>query len=263
MRSRGAVWFERITGDVARVPSLPASVMAADVACDGVETRVLAVVPDPHGRYPRARSGEVGIDEGHGIARAVRETPASSSILAIVDVPGQAFGRREEDEGLHAALARAVEAYAVKRRTGTRIAALVVGKAISGAFLAHGMQAGWIGALRDPRIEVHVMSETATARVTRMEPDRIARLAGEIPATSRDIEQFASFGAIDALFDVRDPDDPSDEECKRVLLAVGTALSDPHLGLRNPLARLNARTARASRALARDVRDRLDRAWDA
>lgn len=263
MSARGRVWFERLTGPARRVEGLPASVIAADGELHGVPVRTIAVVADASARFARARSGEVGIDEGYGLARAVDGTPAGSGILAIVDVPGQAFGREEEAQGLQRALAVAVEAYATRRRAGTPVAALLAGKAISGAFLAHGMQAGWIGALRDPGVEVHVMSAPAAARVTRMAPEEIARLAGEIPATSRSVEAFASFGAVDALFDVADPDDPSAADVDAVGRAIAAALSDPQLSCRNPADRLPAPAARATRALAREVRARIDAEWDA
>lgn len=263
MSARGRVWFERLTAGARTVDGLPASVLAADVYLHGAAVRAIAVVPDPAGRLPRARNGEVGIDEGYGIAAAVNGTPPGSGILAIVDVPGQAFGREEEALGLQQALAAAVEAYALRRRAGTPIAALLVGKAISGAFLAHGMQAGWIGALRDARVEVHVMSGPAAARVTRMAPDEIARLAEEIPATSRRIESFASFGAIDTLFDVADPDDPAESDVAAVRAAVAAALADPARSCRNPVERLNADAAQKTRSSAREVRARIDAEWNA
>ena len=132
----------------------------------------------------------------------------------------------------------------------------------AGAFLAHGMQAGWIGALRDPGVEVHVMSAAATARVTRMDADEIARLADELPATSREIERFAAFGAIDVLFDVRNPDDPAPHDVAAIVHAIAVAIDDPRLGTRNPVERLAAPSAKATRALAREVRARIDAEWN-
>jgi malonate decarboxylase gamma subunit len=249
--SAGRTWFERIVADGARVDGLPPSVLAADVAVDGVAVRVVAVVPDTAGRFPRARNGEVGIDEGFGLALAVNGAPGA--ILAIVDVPGQAFGTREEAVGLQRALAASAQAYARARREGHPVYALVVGKAISGAFLAHGLQAGWIAAIDDPAIEVHVMSKPAVARVTRMEPEEIARVAHEIPATARDIHTFARFGAIDSLL-------PDDERVVRDVVA--TALRDAPLGLRDPVSRLERPAAEQTRALGRSVRAALQAQWD-
>ena len=259
--SRGGAWFERFTVGGARVDGRPASVFAADAPLDGLPVRWIAVVPTPQARFPRARSGEMGIDEAFGVAAAVRGAPPSSALVALVDVPGQAFGIREEAIGLQRALAASVDAYVQARKSGHPIAALIVGKAISGAFLAHGMQAGWIGALDDPGVEVHVMSESAVARVTRMQRSDLARIASEVPATARDIASFAHLGPIDALFAVADPQAPTDQEYASVARALGAALRDGS-GLRPPSERLDRPSAIQTRALARRVRGELAADWD-
>ena len=260
---RGRTWFERLTRKGRPVGGLPPSVLAADTSIDGHPVRVVAVVPDPNGRFERARNGEMGIDEGFGVAAAVSATPAGSAILVIVDVPGQAFGIREEAVGLQRALAASAQAYVRARRGGHPVLTLVVGKAISGAFLAHGLQGGWVGALDDRAIEIHVMSEPAVARVTRMEREDLARVAKEIPATARDIRTFATFGAVDRIFAVGDPDAPSDADLDEVVRTLAGVLQTPKLGVRNPLDRLGAADAMQTRALARRVREELQAQWDA
>ncbi len=260
-RSRGRAWFERFASGGVRVEGLPASVLAADAPLEGLPVRWIAVVPAPQARFPRARAGEMGIDEAFGVAAAVRGAPAGSAIVALVDVPGQAFGIREEAIGLQRALAASADAYVRARRSGHPVAALIVGKAISGAFLAHGMQAGWIGALDDPGIDVHVMSESAVARVTRMQRDDLARIASEVPATARDIASFARLGAIDALFEVADPQAPAEEEYAVVARALSAALRDGS-GVRPPIDRLGRAAAIQTRALARRVRAELAAGWD-
>ncbi len=94
-----------------------------------------AVVPDPDNPFPRARQGEVGLLEGWGLAAAVdealeadREAPRKRALLAIVDVPSQAYGRREEALGIHQALAGAVDAYARARLAGHPLIGLLVGR---------------------------------------------------------------------------------------------------------------------------------------
>jgi len=258
--SRGSVWFDALRAGVAPHPTMPPSVRVADRTIGTTEVRFIAVVPDPTNRFVRARSGELGIDEGIAIARAVEEAPAA--IVAIVDVPGQAFGLREEMLGIHRALAAAVDAYARKRRSGHVVAALVVGRAISGAFLAHGLQANWIGALRDPGIEVHVMSESSVARVTRTSRQEITRIAGLVPATARDIERFATLGAIDRLFTVAAPTEPTPPEIAEILTALVQAIDDPAIAARTPRSRLDTDAARTTRRLSIDVRARLRAAWD-
>ena len=63
----------------------------------------MSVVPNPLSRFPRARQGQMGVEEGRGIARAIWGAIDSDNaagkikraIVAIVDVPGQAFGLHE------------------------------------------------------------------------------------------------------------------------------------------------------------------------
>jgi len=259
--SRGRVWFDALRAEIAPHPTMPPSVCVADRTIGTTEVRFIAVVPDPTNRFVRARSGELGIDEAIAIAGAVEEAPAA--IVAIVDVPGQAFGLREEMLGIHRALAAAVDAYARKRRAGHVVVALVVGRAISGAFLAHGLQANWIGALRDPGVDVHVMSESSVARVTRTSREEITRIAGLVPATARDIERFATLGAIDRLFTVADPNAPTPPEVAEIQAALVLAIGDPTIAARTPRNRLDTDAARTTRRLLIDVRARLRATWDA
>jgi biotin-independent malonate decarboxylase gamma subunit len=256
--SRGRAWIDALAGLEATPLDGPASVVVAEAPLGNGRARYIAVVPNREARYPRARDGEVGIEEGYAIARAIEEAPADAAIVAIVDVPGQAFGLREEMEGLQCSLAAAVRAY-VAARERVPVLALVVGRAISGAFLAHGLQAAWIGALRDPGVEVHVMSDRSVARVTRTTHDEVVRLASIVPATARDVETFARFGALDALFDVADADVPQPNDVAAIRNALARAAADPGLRGRRPVERL-AR-AGTSRALSREVRERLEVAW--
>jgi biotin-independent malonate decarboxylase gamma subunit len=258
--TRGSVWALQLLEDGRPAEGFPASLCVVDGTIAAQRYRAIAVVPDPHNRSPRARAGEVGLDEALAIAEAVRSTRPGDAIVAVVDLPGQAFGRREEAAGLHLALAAVVDAYVTERRNGRQIFALLVGKAISGGFLAHGMQAGWIGALDDAGVEVHVMGAASVARVTRSRPDEVARIATIVPATARDVRAFASFGGIDALFDVRDPHEPTTRELGAVRAAIAEA-REACLGLRAPVERLKSPAAATTRSVALEIRKRVAQAW--
>jgi len=260
--SRGAIWAGALFDDGTFVRDLPASVLVVDCAYGDITWRSITVVPNPQARFARARAGEFGLDEGLDVADAVRGAPPGAAIVAIVDTPGQPYGRREESAGLHVALGCAVEAYVTERRRGRQIFALAVGKAISGAFLAHGLQAGWLGALRDPGVEVHVMSAASVARITMQSPDEVARVATVVPATARDIETFARSGAVDRLFDVLDPAAPTPSEIQAVREAL-VAAHGARLGLRAPRERLASESAILARAGALDARARIAAAWEA
>jgi malonate decarboxylase beta subunit len=107
------------------------------------------------------------------------------------------------------------------------------------------------------------MSAPAVARVTRMHPDELDRIAREVPATARDVRTFASLNAIDALFSAGDPLNPSDEAFADVVAAIGAALRDPHLALRAPHERGQSAQALQTRSLARRVRDAVAESWNA
>jgi hypothetical protein len=104
------------------------------------------------------------------------------------------------------------------------------------------------------------MSAASVARVTRSRPEEVARIATVIPATARDVKTFATFGAIDALFEVRDPEDPTEAELAAVRATIGRARSEG-LGSRAPVERLERPQAVESRSVAREIRRRIAEAW--
>src|SRR5260370_17423195 len=105
-RTRGWIWFEALAGKHAKlVPSVP-SVLVADTTLQNERIRFLAVVPDPDNRFPCARQGQVGLQEGWNLAKQLRDAIHADkdgekrAIVAIVDVPSQAYARREELLGI-------------------------------------------------------------------------------------------------------------------------------------------------------------------
>ena len=211
--SRGLRWSNALLGNPT-ASNENKSVLVEDAQWGQESIRLISVVCNPGAKFPRARQGQAGVEEGWAIARAIWDVIESDegkrrrAIVAVVDVPGQAFGWHEEALGIHLALAAAVDAYATARQVGHPIIALVVGKAISGAFLAHGLQANEILALDDVGVEVHVMSETSLARVTRRTSKAVAALAKIVPSIARDVQSFAGLGGIDRLLRVDNAQDP-------------------------------------------------------
>ena len=138
--SRGDIWFDLLAGDFVQRTGQCPSVRVADGTLHGEPVRAIAVVPDPGNHYPRAVRGEVGLLEGWTLGKTVAEAveqdrgkSVKRTILAIIDVPSQAYGRREEAFGIHLALAAAAGAYATARLAGHPVIGLIVGKAMSGA----------------------------------------------------------------------------------------------------------------------------------
>lgn len=267
-KSRGRSWFAALTGDV-QAAGKAASVLCRDVVLDGEEVRYLAVVPNSGSRFPRARQGEVGLEEGWTLARYVREAIAADEntekrrpIIAIVDVPSQAYGYKEELLGLHQSCAAAVDAYATARFAGHPVIALVVGKAISGAFLAHGYQAGQIIALNDPGVLVHAMSKESAARVTKRSISELEEAARIVPGIAYDIASYATLGVLYELLQGVNADTPGKEDIAAVETSLLEAIRAARKGPRDLSGRLSSPSAGIGRNASILVREKLKQEWE-
>jgi malonate decarboxylase gamma subunit len=241
----------------------------ADAPLGDETARYIAVVPDAGNRFPRARQGEVGVDEAWALARHVRATVAADQgvrarpIVALVDVTSQAYGRREELLGIHLAAAAAVDAYASARLAGHPVIALLVGKAISGGFLCHGYQANRILALDSPEVLLHAMSKQAAARVTRRTVEELECLGERIVPMAYDVRSFASLGLVHKLIEGISADAPLGADVERVRAELIAAIADARGGSRDLGQRLRSPAARETRAASIEVRRRLSEQWHA
>jgi malonate decarboxylase gamma subunit len=265
----GLRWLEALTGSAGLLESPPRTVRVADAPLGAEVARFIAVVPDPDNRFPRARAGEVGLDEALALAREVRRTLAEDTqrtprpIVALVDVTSQAYGRREELLGIHLAGAAAVDAYASARLAGHPIVALLVGKAISGGFLTHGYQANRILALDSPAVLVHAMSKQAAARVTRRTVEELEKLGECVAPMAYDVRSYAKLGLLHRLIGGVDAAAPGPEDLARVRTELIAAVADARAGSRDLSTRLTSAAALEGRAASIAVRRRLAEQWDA
>ena len=264
---RGAVWFRALTGQTSPMPGDPKSVLTADAPLGQDHTRFLCVVADSHARFPCARHGEVGLEEGYTLAARVREVVEHDKntikrpIVAIVDVKSQAYGRREETAAIFLAAAAAADAYGSARLAGHPVIAFVVGQALSGAFLTHGYQANRILAFDDDGVMIHAMHKEAAARVTRRSVDELEKLAKEIAPMSYDIRDYAKLGLLYKLLHVENPEKPSAEDIRNVQNELVAAIADARSGpvdLRN---RLESKGAQELRKASQLVRSKLEAQW--
>lgn len=267
-RGRGRTWFELLTASTGSLEDGPRTILGANAHLGKDVARFLAVVPDPANRFPRARHGEVGLDEGWALAREVRnairadEGQPARPIIAIVDVSSQAYGRREEMLGIHLACAAAADAYASARLAGHPVIALLVGKAMSGAFLAHGYQANRILALDSPEVLIHAMGKQAAARVTRRSVEEVEELGERIPPMAYHVRAFASLGLLHRLISGVNADDPSVVDVERVRRELVDAVADARKGGPDLFRRLLGDAARQTRAASIEVRRRLAEQWN-
>ncbi|WP_312764754.1 biotin-independent malonate decarboxylase subunit gamma [Stutzerimonas balearica] len=230
--SRGLNWLQALAGGQV-LAGYPASVKVVDGTLGERTARYIAVVPDAENPFPRARNGEVGLLEGWALGQALDEVIAADRdkadkrvLVAVVDVPSQAYGRREEALGIHQALAGAVDSYARARLAGHPVIALLVGKAMSGAFLAHGYQAQRIIALRDPGVMVHAMGKAAAARITLRSVEELEALAESVPPMAYDIDNYATLGLLWETLSVDSIEQPSADDLQRVRDCLNKAVAD-------------------------------------
>jgi len=263
--SRGAMWLRLLTGG-AHLAHDWTTVHACDAILAGRPARYIAVVPDPDNAFPRARNGEVGLVEGWRLASAVREVIALDAdvddkrpIVAVIDVPSQAYGRREEAYGIHQALAGAVAAYADARQAGHPVIGLIVGLAMSGAFLAHGYQADRLIALDDPAVAVHAMGKASAARVTLRSVEALEKLAASVPPMAYDLRSFASLGILDQILPLTNLTLPDEQDIALVHGALEAALADI---LDDPRRGLERRLRGEHRGASRRVRELLAAEWE-
>jgi malonate decarboxylase gamma subunit len=262
--SRGATWLAALTNTADVLAGYPPSLRVADSTLAGEPARYIAVVPDPNSPYPRARAGEVGLIEGWMLARAVHQTIEADhngvkrAVVAVIDVRSQAYGRREEAFGIHQALAGAAGAYAQARQLGHPVIGLIVGKAMSGAFLAHGYQANRLIALKDDGVMVHAMGKEAAARVTLRSVEDLERLAAEVPPMAYDIASYATLGLLWKLVDVQSAEQPAASDVAAVRSALVAALDNIR---RDSVRDLRSRLGGENRPASSLVREKLRAQW--
>jgi len=259
--SRGLQWIRALAAG-RELPGFPASVKVIDGELGNRPARFVAVVPDAQNPFPRARQGEVGLLEGWGLAKAVEDAIEADAggparvLVAVVDVPSQAYGRREEALGIHQALAGAVDAYARARLAGHPVIGLLVGKAMSGAFLAHGYQAQRLIALEDPGVMVHAMGKAAAARITLRSVEELETLAAKVPPMAYDLASYASLGLLWERVAVEAIEQPGLDDIDSVRDVLVRAVQD--IGDSTDL---RSRLGAPNRAMSSLVRERLRAQW--
>jgi biotin-independent malonate decarboxylase beta subunit/biotin-independent malonate decarboxylase gamma subunit len=262
--TRGRTWLHALSEAAA-----PESIIRSVLSATTDTARYLAVVPDPGNCFYRAREGQVGVTEALALAQAVRDLVEADkdvqhkrAIIAVVDLPSQAYGRYEEIAGLHQAMAASTDAYHAARIGGHPIVALVVGTALSGGFLTHGLQANEILALDDPGVEIHAMHKAAAARITLRTVDELDELAKTIAPLSYRVEDWAKLGFCDGLLKVENADAPTAQDVTAVGSAIAGAVQRARgrpVDLSN---RLDSDAAVTTRRASRAVRDLLARQWN-
>ena len=175
-------------------------------------------------RFPVVYFGVIGMEEAYKMASAVyesiladREKPVGEErpLLLIVDTPGNGPGKVEEIFGMNKATGAYQLALAEARKAGHAVIAMVIGRAISGAFLCHGLQADHILALpKECGTMIHVMPLTSISRITKMDIERLEELSQESPVFAAGVDFFYRLGGVEEI--VPSPEEMRDAVARHV-----------------------------------------------
>jgi malonate decarboxylase gamma subunit len=265
--SRGRAWFEALAGNTGGASEGPRSLLLADAPLGSEQALFIAIAPHPHARFPRARSGEVGVEECWYGARAIDrirradEHGAKRPIVTIVDAKSQAYGRREELAGIHLAAAALIAGYAEARLAGHPVVALIVGRAVSASFLVLCGQANRVLAFNDPQVIVHAMYKDAAARITRRTVAELEALSETIVPMAYDIRSFHKLGGLSQLLDVTNPDAPTAETIAQVQSALLEAIAGARHSPPDLSSRLESTGAQEFRQASLEVRKKMTEQW--
>ncbi len=267
--SRGRKWFEALAGSTGNHPGYPGSLLVADQKLRAERVTYLALAPDPQSRFPRSRQGEVGIEQSWFAAKLIRgileadKNGSKRPLITVVDSKSQAYGRREELAGIHLAAAAVIAAFAEARMAGHPVIALIVGRAVSGAFLTMCGQANEILAFDDPEVLVHAMYKDAAARITRRSVAELDELGKRIVPMAYDIGSFAKLGGLYKLLNVADPNEPTKATVAQVQSALLDAIAAARSGECDLNHRLESEGAHKLRQASLEVRRRMTEQWSA
>ncbi|WP_165005666.1 MULTISPECIES: biotin-independent malonate decarboxylase subunit beta [unclassified Enterococcus] len=269
--SVGYDWFQALTGMENPTSSI-STVYYGTSNKFSEEAVVTSIVPDPKNPMYRVRNGEVGLVEGFRMGQILdhvyeedKNKAVKRPIVVVIDVPSQAYGYNEELIGIHVALANSAAAYAKLRQAGHPVIGLIVGNAISGAFLAHGLQSSRLIALNSSEITVQAMSKASAARVTKRSIAEIEAAAEKVPAIAYDINNYTKLGAIhEFLKDITDQE-ASEAHVEEVIRAINEAIKDVRENDDTMLtARYTNETAvKMGRVETNKVRNKMNEEWDA
>lgn len=209
---------------------------------DGREVVVLANDAQAmNEKFPVVYFGVIGLEEAYKMALAVyavleadREKPASEKrpVLLLVDTPGNAPGKLEEIVGMNKATGAYQLALAEARMAGHPVIAVVIGRAISGAFLCHGLQADRILAM-SPEFGtmIHVMPVSSISRITKLDVEQLEALAKNNPVFAPGADFFFRLGGVEEILN-------SVEEIRpRVIRQIGEVRERKRDGMTGPLGR--------------------------
>ena len=191
-------------------------------------------------KFPVVYAGIIGMEEGYKMAQAVYASLAADAdkpkeqkrpLVLIVDTPGNGPGKVEEIIGMNKATGAYQLALAEARLAGHPIVSMVIGRAISGAFLCHGLQGSNILSLDSSfGTMIHVMPLTSVSRIINKDLETLEELSKGNPVFAAGPQFFYALGGVEEQIDATDKMRPVIIEHIKQIRAAVAAGEDDKLG---------------------------------
>ncbi|MDL2258939.1 biotin-independent malonate decarboxylase subunit gamma [Eubacteriales bacterium OttesenSCG-928-K08] len=162
-------------------------------------------------RFPVVYAGIIGLEEAYKMAEAVYASIAADDglppekkrpLVLIVDSPGNGPGKIEEIFGMNKATGAYQLALIEARQKGHPVVAMIIGRAISGAFLCHGLQADRILTLsKEYGTMIHVMPLSSIARITKRDIETLETLSKTNPVFASGADYFYKLGGVEEIIE--------------------------------------------------------------
>ena len=160
-------------------------------------------------RFPVVMAGVIGLEEGYKMAIAVYKTIEADKeksladqrpLILIVDSPGNGPGKLAETVAMNKSTGAYQLALTEARQNGHPVIAMIIGRAQSGAFLCHGLQADHILTLsKDFGTMIHVMPLSSIARITKMDIETLQELSKTNPVFASGADFFYELGGVEEI----------------------------------------------------------------
>lgn len=207
---------ENVIGTTHLDAELAPPVMVGQAMLDGEVCSVLANNSRrPNPRFRVVYSGILGMEEAYKFSQAIyatidadkdRPKDKKRPIILLIDTPGNSPGKIEEIVGMTKGTASYQFAIEDARLAGHPVIGMIIGRAVSGGFLCHGLLSDRILALpKEYGTIVHVMPTTSIAVITKIPLERLNELVKTNPVFASGAEYFYDLGGIDEM--VKKPED--------------------------------------------------------
>lgn len=206
-------FVENVIGNYHQDPAIAPGAVVGTAKLEGKDITVIANdASKVNKRFPVVYGGIIGMEEGYKMATAVyktieadKDSSVKRPLLLIVDTPGNGPGKVEEIFGMNKSTGAYQLSLAEARMKGHPIVAMIIGRAISGAFLCHGLQADHILSLSpEYKTMIHVMPLTSIARITKLDIETLETLSKSNPVFASGANFFYRLGGLEEVVENTD-----------------------------------------------------------